>query len=141
QNNVGAERLVQDVLEGTRTALLRVGLPPCFVWEFACQHYCLMENVISRRKSEPSDGGGTSPWEMTHGEPFYGKLIPFGAKVIFQPSDTKSDTTSNMEPTSLTRVFAGYEIMSGYRWSGNYVVWTLNEFVHTDLSTNDSGLS
>ena len=68
QNNVVAERIVQYILEGTRTALLRAGLPPCF-WEFACQHYCLMENVISLRKSEPSDGGGTSPWELTHGEP------------------------------------------------------------------------
>ena len=30
QNNAVAERLVQDVLEGTRTALLRAGLPQCF---------------------------------------------------------------------------------------------------------------
>ncbi|MFM7978636.1 MAG: hypothetical protein ACKPKO_04910, partial [Candidatus Fonsibacter sp.] len=33
QHNAVAERLVQDVLEGTRTAILRVGLPPCF-WDF-----------------------------------------------------------------------------------------------------------
>ena len=37
QNNAVAKRLVQDVLEGTRTALLRAGLPPCF-WEYACRH-------------------------------------------------------------------------------------------------------
>ena len=30
QNNAVAERLVQDILEGTRTALLRVGLPRVF---------------------------------------------------------------------------------------------------------------
>ncbi|MFM7981923.1 MAG: hypothetical protein ACKPKO_21645, partial [Candidatus Fonsibacter sp.] len=42
QNNAVAERLVQYVLEGTRTSLLRAGLPPCF-WDFARQHYCLME--------------------------------------------------------------------------------------------------
>ena len=30
QNNVVVERLVQDALEGTRTELLRAGLPPCF---------------------------------------------------------------------------------------------------------------
>ena len=35
QNNVVAERLVPDVLEGTRPALLRSGLPPLF-WVFAC---------------------------------------------------------------------------------------------------------
>ena len=40
QNNAVAERLVQDICEGTRTALLRAGLPPCF-WEYACQHYCV----------------------------------------------------------------------------------------------------
>ncbi|MFM7979920.1 MAG: hypothetical protein ACKPKO_11450, partial [Candidatus Fonsibacter sp.] len=55
QNNAVAERLVQDVLEGTRTALLMAGLPPCY-WEFACQHYCLMENDITRRKSGTPDG-------------------------------------------------------------------------------------
>ena len=31
QNNAVAERLVQDVLYGTRTALVRAGLPPCFL--------------------------------------------------------------------------------------------------------------
>jgi len=70
QNNAVAERLVQYVIECTRTSLLRAGLPPCF-WDFACQHYCLMENVISRRKSDPSDGRVISPWELTHGEPFF----------------------------------------------------------------------
>ena len=37
QNNAVADRLVQDVLEGTRTVLVRVGLLPC-VWEYACRH-------------------------------------------------------------------------------------------------------
>ncbi len=36
QNKAVAERLVQDELEGTRTALLCVGLPPRF-WEYACR--------------------------------------------------------------------------------------------------------
>ena len=72
-----------------------------------------MDNAISRRKSGSPDGGAISPWELTHGEPFYGKLIPFGAKVYFKPSVTKSDSLSNMEPTSITGVFAGYELMSG----------------------------
>ncbi|MFM7985196.1 MAG: hypothetical protein ACKPKO_38350, partial [Candidatus Fonsibacter sp.] len=49
---------------------------------------------------------------------FYGKLVPFGAKVVFKPSDTKSDSTTKVEPTSLTGVFAGYELASGYRSGG-----------------------
>ncbi|MFM7978773.1 MAG: hypothetical protein ACKPKO_05605, partial [Candidatus Fonsibacter sp.] len=47
---------------------------------------------------------------------------PFGAKVVFKPY-AKSDSTTKMEPTSLTGVFAGYELASGYIWSGIYVVW------------------
>ena len=46
-----------------------------------------------------------------------------------------------MEPTSMTGVFAGYELASGYRWSGIYMVWSLDEFIHIDLSVKESGLS
>ena len=53
KNNAVAERLVQYILEGTLTALLRAGLPPC-VWEYACQHYCLME----KRPARPRAGCG-----------------------------------------------------------------------------------
>ena len=31
QNNAVVERLVQDVFEGARTALVRAGLPPCLL--------------------------------------------------------------------------------------------------------------
>ena len=72
QNNAVVERFVQDILEGTRTALLRAGLPPCF-WEYACQHYCLMENVLLGREPVAADVENTSPWEQAHGEPFLRK--------------------------------------------------------------------
>ena len=62
QNNAVVERLVQDILEGTRTSLLRAGLPPCF-WEYGCQHYCLMENVLPSRESVAVGVERTSPWE------------------------------------------------------------------------------
>ena len=55
QNNAVSERLVQDVLEGARTALVRAGLPPCF-WEFACRHYCMAEHFVPWRKSAEADG-------------------------------------------------------------------------------------
>ncbi len=72
QNNAVAERLVQDVLEGSQTALLRAGLLPC-LWEYACQHYCTMENVLPSRQLTAAGEERKSPWEKTHGEPFYGK--------------------------------------------------------------------
>ena len=40
-----------------------------------------------------------------------------------------------MEPTSIVGVFAGYELSSGCRWSGIYMVWSLEEFVDMDLSS------
>ena len=61
QNNAVAERLVQDLLEGARTALVRACLP-LYVWEFSCRHYCMAENFLPRRKSAAADGDRSSPW-------------------------------------------------------------------------------
>ena len=89
-----------------------------------------------------ADGERTSPWEKTHGEPFYGKLVALGANVIIKPSETKGDSTSNMEPTSITGVFfAGYELASGCRRSGIYMVWSIEEFASIDLSSKSSTLA
>ena len=92
-----------------------------------------MENVLPGRESAVAGVDKRSPWEKLHGEPFYGKLIPVGAKVFIKPSETKGDTTSRMEPTSIAGVFAGYELSSGCRWSGIYMVWSLEEFIDIDL--------
>ena len=77
QTNAVAERNNGDILEGTRAALIRAGLPPAF-WPYAAEHYCMMENT---HFTEDSD----SPWCKTHGAEFGGQHIPFGAKVIFRP--------------------------------------------------------
>ena len=132
QNNAVAERLVQDVLDGTRTALVRVGLPLCF-WEFARRHYCMAENFLPRRKSAEADGDRQSAWDNTHNSIFHGQLIPIGAKVILKPAETKQDGTSKMEPTSLTGIFAGYEMAPGCKWSGVCMVWTLAAFADINL--------
>ena len=75
QNSAVLERMVQYVLEGTRTALVRAGLPPAF-WKYACTHYGVAEHVLPRRKSVAADDGRSSPWEKTHGVSFKGKRIP-----------------------------------------------------------------
>ncbi|MFM7990533.1 MAG: hypothetical protein ACKPKO_65560, partial [Candidatus Fonsibacter sp.] len=46
-----------------------------------------------------------------------------------------------MEPTSIAGIFAGYDMMSGYRWGGIYMAWTLDEFSSIDLSMKESGLA
>ena len=70
QNNAVAKRLVEDILKGTRTSLLRAGEPLCF-WEYACQHYCMMENVMPSRESAAVDVENISPWANMHGELFF----------------------------------------------------------------------
>ena len=42
---------------------------------------------------------------------------------------------SKMEPTSINGVFAGYELASGCRWSGIYMVLSLAEYASIDLSS------
>ena len=48
RNNAVGERTVQDVLQVARTIMVGVGLPPC-LWEFAVNHYCLMDEWILDR--------------------------------------------------------------------------------------------
>ncbi|MFM7981489.1 MAG: hypothetical protein ACKPKO_19445, partial [Candidatus Fonsibacter sp.] len=56
-------------------------------------------------------------------------------------SDTKSDSPSKIKPTTITGIFVGYELMSGYTWGGIYLAWTLDEFPSVDLSIRESGLA
>jgi len=128
QNNAVAERLNRDTLEGARTALMQAGLPACF-WSFAAPHYCMMENTHFTHEDH-------SPWYKTHGDEFHGERIPFGAKVIFKPAETKDVGRSKFEPTSRIGVFAGYELAPGYTWSGTYLIWYLSDFAGADLSAD-----
>ena len=109
--------------------------------EFAGKHYCMAEAVLPKRKSVGADGDRSSPWEKTHEAPFPGKLIPIGSKVIFKPSAAKQDSPSKMEPAAITGIFAGYELTPGCKWSGMYMVWSLEDFAEMDLSTKSSSLS
>ena len=128
QTNAVAERNNGFILAGARTSLVRAGLPACF-WPWAAQHYCLMDN-IHFTQDKPS------AWFKTHGSEFEGPLVPFGAKVIFRPADTKSISKTKFEEPTVTGVFAGYELTPGYNWSGTFLVWALDDFAGEDLSTD-----
>ena len=77
----------------------------------------------------------------THGSAFVVQLIPIGVKVIFKPAETKQDSAANMEPTSMTGVFAGYKMAPGCRWAGIYTFWTFEDCAEIDLSTKSLILS
>ena len=127
ENNCIVERLNQEIIRGTRTVLVQAGLPQSF-WRHASEHFTLMRNVIARRDN--------SAWYNTHGSSFHGKLIPFGAKVIFRPSPIRLDGPPKMSPQTAVGIFAGYTIQSGYTWHGEYKVWQLEDFATACMSTD-----
>ena len=70
---------------------------------------------------------------MVQGDHFGGKSIPLGAYVHVKPSPTR-DETHKFAPRSMKVVFAGYELNSGVRWSGEMLVWQFDKFLDADLT-------
>ena len=102
-----AERNNLFMLDTASTCLLHAGLPACF-WPFAVEY---VSHALNIERLE--DG---SAWEKLHKEAFKGKMIPFGAKVNFKPSEArKAESPSKFSPRSIPGVFAGYEISSGMK--------------------------
>ena len=122
-----AERAVQDVLAGTKAALLQAGLPPIF-WSFAAPCYCLLRNTTEF-------GGHVSPYAKTHKVNFQGNRIPFGARVEYLPSPTKMET-QKWETDKRIGVFAGYVLHPGCVFKGEYKVWDITDFTD-DLLLQD----
>ena len=104
ETNSAAERNNQDILDGLRTVLVQAGLPASF-WPYAGRYYCCQRNFRP-------DADGISPWQRMHGEPFTGKLVPFGAKITFKPNTTKGAEQEKMEPQTVVGIFLGYIVKS-----------------------------
>ena len=112
-----AERNNLFMLDTASTCLLHAGLPACF-WPFAVEY---VSHALNIERLE--DG---SAWEKMHKEAFKGKMIPFGAKVNFKPSEArKAESPSKFSPRSIPGVFAGYEISTGMKWSRKMLVWSM----------------
>ena len=112
-----AERDNLFILDTASTCLLHAGLPACF-WPFAVEY---VSHALNIERLE--DG---SSWEKMHKEAFKGKMIPFGAKVNFKPSEArKSEAPSKFSPRSIPGVFAGYEVNTGMKWGRKMLVWSL----------------
>ena len=128
QNNGVAEREVQECIRGLRALLLAAGLPTAF-WVHAAETFGFLKNVTENSE-------GTSAWEKTHGSKFSGLRIPFGSKVYFIPSPTKDVSQGKMEPSAQVGVFAGYALAPGCTWTGDYLVWLLDDFADLSLKRN-----
>ena len=126
QNNFLPERNNQTVIVTTSTCLLQAGLPPCF-WRAAVECTCQLLNL--ERVNDDLI------WMKLHDKDFPGELIPFGALVSFKPSGARNIAQShNFDPDAIPGVFAGYEIGIVFKWTGQYRVWSLDDFTKQNLA-------
>ena len=106
------EREMQLVGDGTRTLLAQAGLTPQW-WTYASRAFCLAHNV-------KADADGASPWVKRHGKAFEGKLVPFGAEVIFRlPPPYRSK--GKFGPHGAHGLFLGWYLQPGGTFHGDYL--------------------
>ena len=146
QSNGRAERNGRTILEGTRAIMAQAGIPHR-MWPWAARHFCLMRNVVPRKGVSINQ----TPWMLRHGEPFKGRLIPFGARIRFlmpeipqssKPSEitgkekARTEHTPKMGEKALCGVFLGYHMDPGCKWnSGDYYVAELKNFEKLNFNT------
>ena len=122
QSNSIVERYIQLVVEGTGCLLFQAGLPPRY-WSLAARAFCLGRNATL-----PAHHGST-PWEAKNGTAFPGKLLPFGCKVTYRPSER---TGPKFAPRSENGLFAGWHLQPGGTFKGDYLVIPYEALVRTD---------
>ena len=111
-----AERNNLFIIDTASTCLLHAGLPACF-WPYAVEY---VSHALNIERLE--DG---SAWEKMHKEKFGGKMIPFGAKVHFKPSEArKAEAPSKFSPRGIAGVFVGYVLNAGMKWGRKMLVWS-----------------
>ena len=67
--------------------------------------------------------GGKTPYELRFGQPFPGKLIPFGCRVEYKP-ESERETKQLQKFGSKVRpgIFMGHHSHNGGAWSGDYYI-------------------
>ena len=69
-----------------------------------------------------------SPHEQRFGHEFLGLLLPLGAKVSFRPPTPVLKAQHKLAPRTRAGVFLGWHMLTGGRWSGDYLVGDLEDF-------------
>ena len=116
QNKAVIEREIRTILEGTRANLVQAGLPDK-LWPLASQHHAMSLNVSKRFDN------GLVPWSQRFGEEFTGKLVPFGAKILYWADPKqKQPNRSKFAGTGIEGIFLGYHIQPGFIFKEEYLV-------------------
>ena len=120
ESNAVAECGNRKVVDGTRANLWQSGLPHGW-WPYAARHFCWMHNSSSNKFLK-----GATPWEARYHTAFPAKRIPFGALVHFRPSTAKN--LQKFDARMIYGVFLGYRAHPGSKWSGDYLIASLEDF-------------
>ena len=121
QTNGVAERAVKSVIEGVRTVMDMAGTGHRW-WPLAMGHFVFSNNIIDRN--------GDSPWQKRHQKgAFNGLIVPFGSLVDFQPSPVQGKVTLKFGCKTIPGLFAGYYVLPGGQWRGDYLVVPLSDAV------------
>lgn len=146
QSNGIIERAIGVVVQHARAVLQRSGLPHEF-WPLAVRHWCLARNVLVKNSAkeashdESSEGDidvaevfkGVCAYEAVHGEIFPGRLYPFGAGCAFKMHGPSGQNKMKFDVDAVDGVFLGYHLHPGGKWSKDYLVCSLDDFiVHAD---------
>ena len=74
-------------------------------------------------------------WQDSMMKSLLGTEYHWELRSIFKPNTTRSVRLSKMEPQTLVGVFMGYASAPGMKWSGEYVVMSLDDFVGRSLAS------
>ena len=79
--------------------------------------YCYNRNI-----SDVVEGGKT-PYEHRFGQPFPGKVLPFGCHVEYKPESERETKLLHKFGSKLrSGIFMGHHSHNGGKWSGDYYV-------------------
>ena len=110
------EKEIRTILEGTRANLLQAGLLDK-MRPLAAQHHAMVLNLSKRFDN------AQIPGTERFGENFTGRLVPFGAKVLFRNNPKQNITdASKFAPKGEDGVFLGYHVQPAFIWRQEYLV-------------------
>ena len=128
QKQMGAERAVRRVKEGTSAVLLQSGLNESW-WADSMECYTYLRNVTDLLSD------GKTPYEIRFGQPFKGPIVPFGSLVEYHPFTAKDQSRIHQFGKKvLPGLFLGYALYAGGIWKGDIMVADIEELETMDAS-------
>ena len=119
QSNAVIERAIGVLQQCARVILWQSGLPSRF-WSFAVKMAALALNL-----REGPDG--ECPWKKRHGVDYPGKLVPFGAKIVFKNYEDPESARTKFSASCRNGILLGVHLNPGDRIR-DYIVLDLERF-------------